>query len=224
VPENSAPRHFDRDERRDEPDYRAGDYRVALVTPHLSLGLIVPGGLFGDPLLAKPFKLLFHMRFIGIPERSDKWGAMNLRLHEIPEDRIHDAREDSAMFQGLPAATQEEFRDRWRKEERSGPEFCARRRYTWKVYAAEMTGAFVLFSFWTILAQPSFILFAALAGGGVGFLAGLLRAGVLLYPIVAGVGFMASGCRNPFAILAVVSLAALLGRLHHMSRFDGIEA
>jgi hypothetical protein len=148
---------------------------------------------------------------------------MEQRLHEIPEDRIHDAREDSQAFQALPAAAQEEFRGRWRKEESCAPEFSARRRYTWKVYAAEMAGGFVFFSFWTILAHPSYILLAVAAGACVGLLAGVLRAGVLLYPILAGVGFMALGCRNPFAILALISLAALLGRLHHISRFDGIE-
>lgn len=155
--------------------------------------------------------------------RSDKSCVTKLHLHEIPEDRIHDPREDSEAFQALPAATQEEFRDRWRMEEGSGPEFLARRRYSRKVYTVEMAAGFVVLSFWTILEQPSYLLVAAVSGAAVGFLAGLLRAGVLLYPIIAGVGMMASGSRNPFAILTLVSLAALLGRLHQMSRFDGIE-
>ena len=145
-------------------------------------------------------------------------------MHEIPEDRIHDTREDSPMFQALPADVQDEFRDRWRHAEGTSDRFRDLRRYTWKVYAAEMAVTFVFFYFWIILAHPLAIFWAAATGALTGVVAGFLRAGQILYPVLAGVGYVASGSFNVFAVLGVVAAAALMGRLHHMRRFEGLEA
>lgn len=148
---------------------------------------------------------------------------MEKALHEIPEDRLHDPREESEFFQGLPEKAKEEMRERWRKDEGYHEEIQELRRYTWKLHMAEMAGFFVFFHIFSILAHPAMILVALLVGALTGALAAWLRAGPLLYPFIAGLGYVASGGWNPFALVGLVSLASMLGFVHRMRRFEGLE-
>ena len=65
--------------------------------------------------------------------------------------------------------------------------------------------------------------YAVVAGGLTGAVAAALRAGPLLYPVIAGVGYVLSGGLNPFAAVGLVSLASLLGFVHRLRRFEGLE-
>jgi len=144
-------------------------------------------------------------------------------LHEIPEDRLHDPREESEFFQGLPEEAKEEFRERWRKEEGRHEKSRELRNYTWKIHMAEMAGCFVFFHMFAIFANPWMLPAAIVAGAATGAAAALLKAGTTLYPVLAAVGYAASGGRNPFALLALVSLAAMIGYMHRLRRFEGTE-
>lgn len=148
---------------------------------------------------------------------------MQRALHEIPEDRLHDPREESEFFQGLPEEAKEEFRDRWRREEGRHEEVRELLRYTWKVYIAEMAGCFVFFHVFGILHSPVIFLVAVVAGGLTGAVAAAAHAGPLLYPVIAGVGYVLSGGFNPFAAVGLVSLASMLGFVHRLRRFEGME-
>jgi len=144
-------------------------------------------------------------------------------LHEIPEDRLHDPREQSEFFHGLPEEAKEEFRERWRREEGRHEEIRALRRYTWKLHVAEMVGCFVFFHVFGILHHPVILVVAVVAGALTGTVAAATRAGPLLYPVIAGVGYVLSGGLNPFAAVGLVSLASMLGFVHRLRRFEGME-
>ena len=148
---------------------------------------------------------------------------MDRALHEIPEDRLHDPREHSEFFQGLPEHAKEEFRDRWRRDEGRHEEIRDLRRYTWKLHIGEMVACFVFFHIFGILHHPLIFVVAVVAGGLTGAVAAALRAGPLLYPVIAGVGYVLSGGLNPFAAVGLVSLASLLGFVHRLRRFEGLE-
>jgi hypothetical protein len=82
---------------------------------------------------------------------------------------------------------------------------------------------FVFFHLFGILRHPEVILVAAFVGGATGFVAGWLRAGPLFYPVITGIGYLASGGLNPFAGLALVGIAGMLGFVHQLRRFEGLE-
>ncbi|MHC4449843.1 MAG: hypothetical protein ACYS0E_06835 [Planctomycetota bacterium] len=149
---------------------------------------------------------------------------MERALHEIPEDRLHDEREESELFQRLPADAQEEMRERWRREEGRHVDVIELRKQTWKIFMAEMAGCFVFFHFFGILRNPGMILVAIAGGGLTGAVAAAVRAGPLLYPVIAGVGYVATGGSNAFAAVGLVSFASMLGFVHRLQRFDGLES
>jgi hypothetical protein len=101
-------------------------------------------------------------------------------MHEIPEDRVHDEREHSDFFQGMPPHAQEEMRERWRKEEGRHESVIELRKYTWRCFIFEMAGCFVFFHIFNILHHPWMFLFAIFAGGLTGAVAAAVRAGPLL--------------------------------------------
>ena len=103
-------------------------------------------------------------------------------LHEIPEDRLHDPREESEFFQSFPEEAKEEMRERWRKDEGHDVDVIELRKQTWKLYVIEMAGFFVFFHIFNIVRSPSMILVALVVGGLTGAVAALLRAGTTLYP------------------------------------------
>jgi len=149
---------------------------------------------------------------------------MEKALHEIPEDRLHDEREESEFFQRLPEQAQEEMRERWRREEGRHGDVIELRKQTWKIFMAEMAGCFVFFHFFGILSNPALILLAIAGGGLTGAVAAAVRAGPLLYPAIAGIGYVATGGSNVFAAVGLVSFASMLGFVHRLQRFDGLES
>ncbi|MHC4954243.1 MAG: hypothetical protein ACYTGZ_10155 [Planctomycetota bacterium] len=148
-------------------------------------------------------------------------------LHEIPEDRAHDAREHAEEFQRLPEEAKDDLRDRWRRAEGQTVRMKTLRRYSIRGYVIEMMVTFVFFHFFVILFHPWILPVAIVIGGLTGWVAAKLRAGTSLYPAITFAGYllmvMLGAGANPFAALSLVSLSALLGYSHTMRRFDQAE-
>ena len=147
-------------------------------------------------------------------------------IHAIPEDRVHDPREQEASFQRLPPHAQEEFRERWRDDEDASEERKQRRHDTTVRYLVEGVLLFcgTLFFFRSI----SFFtgLEAMVAGAAMGFVWRYFRMGQWGFTMVAGVFyFFYFGVLgfNPFEFITFISLAAGLGAMHEFQRFDGSE-
>ncbi|MEM8883969.1 MAG: hypothetical protein AAGD14_07875 [Planctomycetota bacterium] len=149
---------------------------------------------------------------------------MEKALHEIPEDRIHDPREENEFFQGLPAHVQEEMREAWRREEGQGSERAERRNYTYKVFVFEMVACFVFIHIFGIFRSPVIFVWAAACGAITGVVAARARAGSISYPIIATGCLILSGNMNFFAWLGMAGTASLMGHMHRLRSFEGTEA
>ena len=110
-------------------------------------------------------------------ESADRFGVETeaaSTVHEIPEDREHDLREQEEWFHRLPEHAREEMRDRWRAQQAGTQKVRETRRLTTKRYVAE--GAAIA-AFCAVLAGSGFfgLILAALVGGVMGAIARAAR-------------------------------------------------
>jgi hypothetical protein len=147
-------------------------------------------------------------------------------VHAIPEDRVHDPREQEEWFQRLPPHAQEEARDRWRDDEDESEERKRRRHDTTMRYLIEGVLLFsgTLFFFRSISFVTS--LTAIVAGVAMGAVWRHLRMGQWGFTMVAGIFyFLYFGIfgLNPFEFITFITLAAGMGAMHEFQRYDGSE-
>jgi len=94
-------------------------------------------------------------------------------LHHVPEDRVGDPRENEGWFRRLPAAMQDELRERWRHEEGAGTRQRARRHRNVRVYGAESAVVYVLLMVLFAASRLDVLLIAAIFAVGTGSVLGL---------------------------------------------------
>ncbi len=153
-------------------------------------------------------------------------------LHLIPEDRVHDSREDTDWFRGLPGELQDELRERWRHNEGAGARHRARRNRNMRTYAVEMAGAYVFLVLALGGLSLQVVALAALMGTVAGSACVLFRASTPIYTALFVTGFMATALiggvvNNPIYLVYLsvftVGLGGVLGVSHQLQRFDGSE-
>ena len=147
-------------------------------------------------------------------------------VHTIPEDRVDDPREQEAWFQQLPPHAQEGCRERWRDDEDASKDRKQRRHDTTVRYLVEGVLLFsgTLFFFRSISFTTS--LTAMMAGAAMGAVWRYFRMGQWGFTMVAGVFyFLYFGVfgLNPFEFMIFITLAAGMGAMHQIQRFDGSE-
>jgi hypothetical protein len=150
---------------------------------------------------------------------------------EVPEDRLHDPREQAPLFARLPEHAKEDLRDRWRAAEGARGDQVLRRKETALRWVAE--GAALLALAEALLHTPTRLglLLAAGVGAATGAVAAALKPGPLRY----GFLFMAVyivfggllGSRHVayylFTSPLVLGLAGALATTHRLQRFDATE-
>ena len=151
-------------------------------------------------------------------------------VHEIPEDRVHDPREEAEWFCRLPEHAREEYRDRWRVQEVGTQKVQETRRQTTTRYVVEGTAITV---FCAILIGPGFwtLILAPLVGGAMGAVARALRLlrfgygalAAIVYPLFFVVPLTAAGAFQLFHGVIFVTLFAMAGAMHELQRFDSSE-
>ncbi len=151
-------------------------------------------------------------------------------VHDLPEDRVGDPREEQEWFQRLPEHAKEEMRDRWRGQERQLDRIRQRSKESIVRYAVE--GAAILPLFEIVFFSPGWLRIGAsiLAGALMGLVCALTRAGQYRYLLVGPPFFL--GMRllfgfGPFILEAFgavlyVSLSALLGFSHDLRKAEGL--
>ncbi|MCZ6572026.1 MAG: hypothetical protein O7C98_02545 [Planctomycetota bacterium] len=151
-------------------------------------------------------------------------------VHDLPEDRVGDPREEQEWFQRLPEHAKEEMRERWRGQERHLDRIRQRSKESIVRYAVE--GAAILPLFEIIFFSPGWVRFGAsiIAGALMGLVCALTRAGQYRYLLIGPPFFL--GMRllfgfGPFILEAFgavlyVSLSALLGFSHDLRKTEGL--
>ena len=124
-------------------------------------------------------------------ESADRSGVENeavATVHEIPEDREHDPREQEEWFHRLPEQAREEMRDRWRAHEHGTQKVRETRRLTTKRYVTE--GAAIA-AFCAVLVGAGIfgLILAALVGGVMGAIARAARLTRFGYGALAAVAY-----------------------------------
>ncbi|MFQ5845812.1 MAG: hypothetical protein ACE5JG_12585, partial [Planctomycetota bacterium] len=135
-------------------------------------------------------------------------------VHDIPEDRISDPREEEGWFRRLPEGAKRELRDRWRTDEGRLSTIQGRWRARNVRYVVEGVGLLVVFE--VLFGQATPLSFGAAAGVGavMGLVCAALRAGRESY-LVAGVaahcllGLIAYGRAFHLGLLQYVAYGAL---------------
>lgn len=144
-------------------------------------------------------------------------------VFEIPEDRVHDSREQEPRFQRLPEEEKEGLREIWRFSDRVLAEIRRRRRTTTRRYVIESGLLFLIL----VPFRWEAIVIGVPLGMVCGFLAARLRAGTMLYGWIGGFGYacfmLATGWINPFALVLACFLSGLLGLVHGIQRADRTE-
>ncbi|MCK6460796.1 MAG: hypothetical protein L6Q95_13000 [Planctomycetes bacterium] len=150
---------------------------------------------------------------------------------QVPEDRLHDPREEAPLFARLPEHAKEDLRDRWRAVEGVRGDQVLRRKETALRWVAE--GAALLALVEALLHTPARLglLLAAGVGAATGACAAVAKPGPLRY----GFLFMAVyivfgallGSRHVayylFTSPLVLGLAGALATTHRLQRFDATE-
>jgi hypothetical protein len=152
-------------------------------------------------------------------------------VHDVPEDRVQDPREDDEWFRRLPERAKQEMRGRWRTQDLQGAQIRELRKVsTWR-YVAQ--GAALLLIIETVFAPSSWARTGAalLAGAALGFACALVRAGrdgfvALGIPCYLGMRFVfgfGSYLYEFFVALLFISLCAIIGFSHESRRWDASE-
>jgi len=150
---------------------------------------------------------------------------------EVPEERLHDPREEAPLFARLPEHAKAEIRNRWDAAEGVRGDQVARRKDTALRWVAE--GAALLFLAEALLHTPTRLglMLAAAVGAATGAFAAALKPG----PIRYGFLFMAVyivfggllGSRHVayylFTSPLLLGLAGALAATHRLQRFDRTE-
>lgn len=152
-------------------------------------------------------------------------------VYEIPEDRVHDAREEHEWLHRLPEHARDDLREAWRTQEGEGRKQKKRRKETTKVYVVEAAIAFMVLE--VLLQAPTLLslVAAGLFGAAAGGVAALFRSNAPSYGLVFTTFYMlfgiVAGSRHPayymLAGLIVLCIGVMLGRMHTLQKFDGTE-
>ena len=151
-------------------------------------------------------------------------------VHEIPEDRIADPREQEEWFCRLPAHGREELRRRWRIAEGISAEYRDTRQRTTRGYAIEGAVFFAIFDllvvFVTNFRGVRFLL-AVIVGAAFGWVVrrlylarfGYAALAAALYCLIYGKFILLL----PFHFVMFIGFATLLGAQHEFQRADRSE-
>jgi hypothetical protein len=143
------------------------------------------------------------------------------------EDSAPDTREKEGWFRRLPPDAQQDFRRRWREEERRDEHLRERRRATEVRYLVEGVMLFALLEFFFFGLSAGRLLLLFVPGLAFGWICARLRAGRMKYMIAGAVAYFAVyGLFGLFAIwhfIVFVGLAGALGAVHELQRCDGSE-
>jgi hypothetical protein len=150
----------------------------------------------------------------------------------VPEDRMHDARETAPLFARLPEHAKEDLRDRWRAAEGSRAEQVVRRGETSHRWVVEGAALFCVSV--GLFQTPSRLelLFAALAGAGIGWAAARAKPPPLLYGVLFATAYTFFGAVTGgfggllyavFSLGIVFGVAMALAATHRLQRFDSTE-
>jgi hypothetical protein len=152
-------------------------------------------------------------------------------VYHIPEDRVHDPREEEEWLHRLPEHARDELREVWRTQEGQGRLQKFRRKETTKTYVVEAAVVFMVLEL--LLQSPTryHLLAAGIFGAAAGALAALVRASAPSYALFFTTvyllfGFVAGSRHWAYYVLAsliVMCLGAMLGRMHTLQKFDGSD-
>jgi len=149
----------------------------------------------------------------------------------VPEDRVHDPREEAPLFARLPEHGKEELRNRWRAAEGSSAEQVSRRGETSHRWVVEGAALFSLSV--GLLQMPTRLelILAGFLGAVIGWVAARVKPPPILYGILFAIAYglfgAISGFKNfLFALISVgvvFGIAAALATTHRLQRFDATE-